>query len=799
MPESTTKTVDELARLKERARILAQDKSYLQLIINLMNKVSAAQGLDNMIEALLNNILDVIGGTNIILYYRIDEDLYRADLFTKQLKLDRIDDDLVRKSFDSGEPQEVEHDFSDTQMLTPEFTMAYTWVFPLLAGGEMVGVIKLENLHIAMRKLYSELPTFFAYVASALKNEIVGLTRLEIAYDRVSEMNEELKLKIEERTEIEGKLLLASDELEERVAKRTEELRNANEQIRHELEERTSAEEALRKSAEEILDLYNHAPCGYHSLDKDGLFIRVNDTELQWLGYTREEIVDVKKFADLLTESSLRLFQDHFPLFKAQGCARDLEFEMVRKDGTILPVLLGATAITDNDGNFIMSRSTIYDISERKIVAETEHLLSAIVQSSNDAIIGKDPNEVILSWNKGAERIYGYSAEEAVGQRIPMLVPPEQEGELKEIMAALRRGEMIEHYKTERLRKDGRRISVSLTISPLKDAAGCIVGASAIARDITEQVRAEEDAVKLNADLEQRVADRTSDLVAKGRELLTSQQALMNIVEDLNAQATELEKANARLQELERLKSMFIASMSHELRTPLNSIIGFASILLNEWLGPVNVEQKENLATILRSGKHLLTLINDVIDVSKIEAGKIEVRPEEFDLYDLLTEAIQYVVKDIQEKGLALHLGIEHRRIFTDKQRLLQCVINLLSNAVKFTKAGSITLVSSGSNGPPDGEAEDLTRQETSFVIITVQDTGIGIAEEDISRLFQPFVRLVSPLWATIPGTGLGLYLTRKLTVEVLRGEIHCQSTLGEGSTFTLSIPERLNEKGTGN
>ena len=155
---------------------------------------------------------------------------------------------------------------------------------------------------------------------------------------------------------------------------------------------------------------------------------------------------------------------------------------------------------------------------------------------------------------------------------------------------------------------------------------------------------------------EELLQQRSNDLLEKSRELQDNQQALMNIVDDLNQKTEELEDANARLHELDRLKSMFIASMSHELRTPLNSIIGFSSIIRDEWLGTVNQEQKENLETIQRSGKHLLSLINDVIDVSKIEAGRIEIRLEEFDLYDLLTEAVQYVENDLHDKGLELHL-----------------------------------------------------------------------------------------------------------------------------------------------
>jgi signal transduction histidine kinase len=238
--------------------------------------------------------------------------------------------------------------------------------------------------------------------------------------------------------------------------------------------------------------------------------------------------------------------------------------------------------------------------------------------------------------------------------------------------------------------------------------------------------------------------------------------------------------------------------MSHELRTPLNSIIGFSSIIRDEWLGPINPEQKENLDTIQRSGKHLLSLINDVIDVSKIEAGKIEAHYEEFDLYDLLTEAVQYVEKDLRDKGLELHLDIDHHPLCTDKRRLLQCVINLLSNAVKFTERGIVSVSSGVADVGQDAGEHHPSGTASPLINISIHDSGIGIAEEDRLRLFEAFVRLDSSLKATAPGTGLGLYLTKKLVVDVLGGDILCNSELGTGSTFTLIIPERIHEKGTG-
>jgi signal transduction histidine kinase len=500
MPETVTIPAGKLVYLEERAKKLALEKSYMQLVMRMMNRVSAASGLEDTISCMLRNTLDVVGGTNLVLYYWIDSDIYSVDVFGNRMQLDAIEDELVQKVRTTREPVESEQDFCETQLTTPEFTKAYTWVYPLRTGQDLIGVLKMERLHIGMHELEEQLPTFFNHAAMVLKNEILGQTRLQQSHDQLSLMNEELQREVAER-------------------------------------------------------------------------------------------------------------------------------------------------------------------------------------------------------------------------------------------------------------------------------------------EMTEE----------------RVELRTNDLEAKRSELEESQLALMNIVEDLNLKTTELENANAKLLDLDRLKSMFIASMSHELRTPLNSIIGFSSILRDGWLGTVNPEQKENLDTILRAGKHLLSLINDVIDVSKIEAGRIEARFEEFDLYDLLTEAIQYVEKDILEKGLQLKLQLQHQQLHTDKRRLMQCIINLLSNSVKFTEAGEINVSSSRTEARQDGDPVKTSERCGAPVFITICDTGIGIAEDNIPRIFEPFVRLESPLKATVPGTGLGLYLTRKLIVEVLGGDILCTSIIGRGSTFTLIVPERIYEKGTGN
>ncbi len=243
----------------------------------------------------------------------------------------------------------------------------------------------------------------------------------------------------------------------------------------------------------------------------------------------------------------------------------------------------------------------------------------------------------------------------------------------------------------------------------------------------------------------------------------------------LEEKTTELERANIRLQELDRLKSLFIASMSHELRTPLNSIIGFTGLMLQGLSGEMSEEADEELGIVYNSAKQLLSLINDVIDISRIEADQLETYFEEVNLDQVLRDAVIAVARDAEKKSIEIKTDFpENLSIITDKKRLLQCVLNLLNNAVKFTEEGVIELTAV---------------KEANILKISVRDTGIGIKEEGIPKLFTPFTRLDSPLKERTLGTGLGLYLTKKIMTDVFNGDIMVESRYGMGSTFTLIIP----------
>jgi len=356
--------------------------------------------------------------------------------------------------------------------------------------------------------------------------------------------------------------------------------------------------------------------------------------------------------------------------------------------------------------------------------------LAAIVDSSDDAILSKTLDGTILSWNRGAVALYGYSAEEIVGQPVSRLVPKDRPSEVEDILARLRAGDGVDHFETLRVRKDGTLVPVSLTISPVRDARGIIVAASTIARDITDRRRVD-----------------------------------------------ELEAARDSALELSRLKSEFLAMMSHEIRTPMNGVIGMAGLLLDTELDP---EQREYAETVCRSGEALLSIIGDILDFSKIEAGKLNVDSVDFDLRDVVEDVGALLAEQAQAKGLELATLVDPdvpTAVRGDPGLLRQILINLVGNAVKFTGAGEVVIHA--------GKAHETT--EDVGVRVEVADTGIGISSEMRSALFEPFSQGDPSRTRAYGGTGLGLAISKRL-VELMGGEIAVTSEPGVGTTFSFTL-----------
>ena len=298
-------------------------------------------------------------------------------------------------------------------------------------------------------------------------------------------------------------------------------------------------------------------------------------------------------------------------------------------------------------------------------------------------------------------------------------------------------------------------------------------------KEITERKQAEEELRKLKEELEVKVAKRTKELQESVQKLNKGQKAKLLMVEDLNQTSKELKEANVKLKGLDHLKSMFIASMSHELRTPLNSIIGLTGIILQGISGKITEVQRKELMMVKNSANHLLVLINDIIDVSKIEAGKVELVIEELDLSELIQEVSNSFKISVDKKDLKLSLETPERLIIkSDKRRAKQVIINLMSNAVKYMDKGEI-------------EIKAAKKDECAEV--SVADTGIGIKKENIKMLFRQFSRIHVAGMTRVEGTGLGLYISKKIA-DLLGGEIEAKSEFGKGSKFTFTLP--LKHKG---
>ena len=298
-------------------------------------------------------------------------------------------------------------------------------------------------------------------------------------------------------------------------------------------------------------------------------------------------------------------------------------------------------------------------------------------------------------------------------------------------------------------------------------------------KEITERKQAEEELRKLKEELEVKVAERTKELQESVQKLNKGQKAMLLMVEDLNQTSKELKEANIKLKGLDHLKSMFIASMSHELRTPLNSIIGLTGIILQGISGKITEVQRKELMMVKNSANHLLVLINDIIDVSKIEAGKVELVIEELDLSELIQEVSNSFKIAVDKKGLKLSLETPERLIIkSDKRRAKQVIINLMSNAVKYMDKGEI---------------EIKAAKKDECVEVSVADTGIGIKKENIKMLFKQFSRIHVAGMTRVEGTGLGLYISKKIA-DLLGGEIEAKSEFGKGSKFTFTLP--LKHKG---
>ncbi len=525
--------------------------------------------------------------------------------------------------------------------------------------------------------------------------------------------------------------------------------------IATDITERKRAEDALKKSEEKFSKFFMSAPMAMSvsSLD-DARIFDVNQEFEKILGYRHDEIIG---------RTSLELgfwldFNDReniIRLLRTEGEVKDMELRLRTKNRDVLTLRYYGEVINIDEQIYLLS--TFVDITERKraeiALRESEERFQNAFEHAAIGMALVAPDGRWVKVNRSLCNLVGYSEEELLAKTFQDITHPDDLEVNLEFMRQMLAQEILTYRMEKRyFHKSGRIVWILLSVSLVRDGRDNPLYFISQIEDITERKQAEEELKKYRAHLEELVEVRTAELSA----------------------------ANKKLKELDRLKSMFIASMSHELRTPLNSIIGFTGMTIQGTSGELNDEQKDNLTRAYFSAKHLLNLITEVIDISKIEAGRIEVYPEGFVLGEVVGDAIASIEPQLKYKGLTIEVDVPpDTKLHTDRKRLLQCLINFLSNAVKYTESGGVKVT---------------VRRADGQVFISVSDTGIGIAEKDMRRLFEPFERLETHLRVKTGGTGLGLYLTRKLATEILRGDISVKSTEGQGSTFTITIPRDIRE-----
>jgi PAS domain S-box-containing protein len=419
------------------------------------------------------------------------------------------------------------------------------------------------------------------------------------------------------------------------------------------------------------------------------------------------------------------------------------EFRIRLNNGEVRWIGTQGHAVYDKDGTATQMFGVAADITERKRAETARSHLAAIVESSDDAIISTRLDQTVVSWNAAASRLFGYSAEEIIGKPITLIFPPELHEDEEQSLARIRGGERIDHYETYRLTKDGRRVEVSISVSPVRDEQGRIVGASKIARDV-------------------------GALREVQRELRKAIQEREQLLESERSARSEAER-------LGHMKDEFLATLSHELRTPLNAIQGWATLLKQP--NVPDVDRRPGLDAIERNARAQAQIINDLLDMNRIVAGKFHLEVQALRLQEVIQAAVEAVRPSADAKRLRIRTMLDSAVGQTrgDPNRLQQVMWNLLTNAVKFTPGGGFIQV--------------VLQRVNSQVEITVQDNGAGISADFLPHVFDRFRQADASTSRRHGGLGLGLSIVKNL-VELHGGSVRVLSAgEGQGSTFIVSLP----------
>ena len=526
--------------------------------------------------------------------------------------------------------------------------------------------------------------------------------------------------------------------------------------------ERRQAEEALLKAGALQKAIFNSANFSSIATDAKGVIQIFNVGAERMLGYTAAEVVDKITPAEIsdpqevitrAAELSLELETTITPgfealVFKASRGIEDIyELTYIRKDGSRFPAIVSVTALRDAQDTIIGYLLIGTDNTARKLVEEklrwTEESFRLMVGSVTDyAIVMLDPEGRVVSWNAGAERIKGYSAEEIVGQHFSRFYPREdiESGKpQRDLDVVAAKGQFED--EGWRVRKDGSTFWANVVFTAIRDQGGNLRGFAMLTRDLTEPM----------------------------------------IIE------ATLTKAKDTADAANQAKSAFLATMSHELRTPMNAILGYSEILMEEAEEKGQEDFIPDLQKIHASGNHLLNLINNILDLSKIEAGKMDLFLESFSISRVIEDVVN-TIRPLVEKNantLQVHCAADLGTMHADLAKVRQSLFNLLSNACKFTENGTITL-----------EVSPELIGGVDWIKFSVSDTGIGMAPEQMEKLFQPFIQGDASTSRKFGGTGLGMTITHRFC-QMMGGEITAASELGVGTTFTIRLPAQVKAQPT--
>ena len=513
--------------------------------------------------------------------------------------------------------------------------------------------------------------------------------------------------------------------------------------IRADITERKRAEEAFRESEIRLRTIVESLDQGLVVSDLKGQLLHFNRAALDMHGFVsldecRRHLTEFVEIFELSTVDGTVLPVEQWPLARVLRGEKLNGAELrIRRLGTDWHRIFsyGGTLVCDASGPPMMAVVTVSDITERKQAEAAAAQLVAIVESSDDAIIGKDLRGIVTSWNAGAEKEFGYSASEMIGHSISRLIPGERQEEERKILGKIECGEKVRQFETVRLRKDGSTFDVSVTVSAIKDAAGRIVGASKVVRDITERKRAEEEIHKLNTDLEQRVIERTA----------------------------ELETANKELE-------AFSYSVSHDLRAPLRAVDGFSQALLEDYGPQLPEEGRRDLETIREGAQQMGLLIDDLLTFSRLSRAPLNKREVNN------VKLVRSVINDLgsQQDGRQIDLAIgELPASAGDPALLKQVWTNLLSNALKYTRLRETAVIEVGCS---------LEQGENVYF---VRDNGTGFDMRYADKLFGVFQRLHRA--EEFEGTGVGLAIVQRI-IHRHGGRVWAEAAVDRGATFYFTL-----------